>query len=323
MLPIPIPAPSPQSPAPPSLAPLRNLLNLPSEDEHARIAAWLLNALRPNGPHPILVLEGPPASGKSTAVRMLRALIDPSTATFLPNPITERDVMRLAWNHRVLAFDHATTLTPPVAGALCRLSTGAGYSLADHGERDSLDVTLHRPTVLTLPAGDRHAASIANPSLRVVLPPIPPERRRTEMDLWREFEAARPALFASLCTAVGGAMARKQETHLLWAVAGAPFIGFTENQIEAALRPDPIAKALAALVAEQGEWRGTHTELLSVLDQRGVPDLPADARSLSLRLNRSGLSIFGINLEPIRTGAARRIHVTQTSDSSVTLSPVK
>src|SRR5260370_843954 len=59
-------------------------------------AAWLLSALRPTGPYPILVLKGPAGSGKTILVRTLRTLIDPATSTFSPLPRTAHDLIRTA-----------------------------------------------------------------------------------------------------------------------------------------------------------------------------------------------------------------------------------
>jgi Cdc6-like AAA superfamily ATPase len=44
---------------------LRSCLNLPTRDAWLRCLAWLLAALRPSGPFPILILQGPPGSGKT------------------------------------------------------------------------------------------------------------------------------------------------------------------------------------------------------------------------------------------------------------------
>jgi hypothetical protein len=68
-----------------SVEPLRALLNLGGKetDENERsfrlILAWLVAALRPRGPYPALVLLGERGSAKSTAARILRSLVDPST----------------------------------------------------------------------------------------------------------------------------------------------------------------------------------------------------------------------------------------------------
>src|SRR5271154_751473 len=88
------------------------------DSEFARIAAWLVNALRPAGPYPILVLEGSAAGGKSTLARALRALIDPSPALVRRLPDRDEELPAYAFQNWVLAFDDAYRFPPKIADAL-------------------------------------------------------------------------------------------------------------------------------------------------------------------------------------------------------------
>src|SRR5207302_3407402 len=72
---------------------------------------WLLAALQPQGPYPILILHCPPGSGKTTTARMLRSLIDPVTTPLCALPGRDRAIEKLAHRHRVLAFDHVTRMS--------------------------------------------------------------------------------------------------------------------------------------------------------------------------------------------------------------------
>ena len=83
------PLPAPQRGA--SIADLRSFLNLERDDDFVIVVSWLVAALRPRGPYPVLVLQGEAGSAKSTAVRVLRELVDPNTAPLRSNharPVT-------------------------------------------------------------------------------------------------------------------------------------------------------------------------------------------------------------------------------------------
>ena len=59
---------------------------------------------------------------------MLKKLIDPCAAPDRAGPRDERDLMIRARNGWVLAFDNLSKLPDWLSDALCRLSTGGGFS---------------------------------------------------------------------------------------------------------------------------------------------------------------------------------------------------
>ena len=58
-------------------------------------------------------------SAKSTTVRILWALVDPSTAPLRTTPRQERDLYISANSGWVLAFDNISNLSPWLSDALC------------------------------------------------------------------------------------------------------------------------------------------------------------------------------------------------------------
>jgi len=57
---------------------LRKFLNPESDAQFQLIAGWLTWAIQPDGPFPILLLQGEQGSAKSTTARLLKSVIDPS-----------------------------------------------------------------------------------------------------------------------------------------------------------------------------------------------------------------------------------------------------
>ncbi len=86
MLPLPTPL------AGNSLEPLRTFLNV-SDEDWLLIKAWLVGAMAPSGPYPLLEVHGEQGSAKSTPARLLRSLIDPSTVPLRKEPKTETDLI--------------------------------------------------------------------------------------------------------------------------------------------------------------------------------------------------------------------------------------
>ncbi|HYW48294.1 MAG TPA: hypothetical protein VE959_35850, partial [Bryobacteraceae bacterium] len=287
-----LPDPS-QVPAPErSFEPLRQLLSLASPADFTRILVWLLAALRPQGPYPILVLQGPSQSGKSQTARMLRSLIDPSAVPFLPLPASETRLHELAFDHYILAFDHLSTMPRRLSDMLARLSSGASCFWHDTPRH------LQRPILLTVPG---HAAWTPSPDLasRILVAhfsELPQDRRLPESAMQEKFRAAHAPVLAALCDAVSQALTvdpRAAGALDAWARAAAPALHLTGDDIAAALanasqfsrEPDPLIAALRdLLLATPGrEWTGSSTQLLSALAPAARPSCPEE---LSKRLKK-------------------------------------
>src|SRR5215813_11548255 len=60
---------------------LRSFLNVQSDSDFVLVVAWLLACLRNRGPYPVIVLSGEQGAAKSFFSAILRALLDPNTAS--------------------------------------------------------------------------------------------------------------------------------------------------------------------------------------------------------------------------------------------------
>ena len=106
MLPLPLPARGG------SIDESRQFFNLPNRDDFVLVVAWLMGALRPVGPYPLLAISGEQGSAKTVLSKMLRALVDPSVAPVRALPREDRELFIAANNGHLLAFDNLTGLLP-------------------------------------------------------------------------------------------------------------------------------------------------------------------------------------------------------------------
>ncbi len=305
---------------------LRDFINVSDECAIRLIGAWLVQALRPTGPYPVLLFQGEQGSAKSTAERLVRSLVDPSTAPLRTTPRNERDLVIAATNSWCVAFDNISTLQPWLSDAMCRLSTGGGFSareLYTDSEEVLFDAT--RPLILNGIADVATRPDLLDRALVVTLPPIPEEKRRPEAELWREFEKARPHILAALFDAVAGALGAVEGVRLegmprmadfaMWATAAENALGwepgafmdaYSGNRVEAtesALEADPVAIAVRELMEDQDEWTGTAGELWEALNElvgegiRHTKTWPGAPNALSGRLKRLAPALRGIGIE--------------------------
>ena len=75
-----------------------------------------------------MIVQGEQGSAKSTFGRVIRSLIDPSTAMLRSAPKNEKDLMIAAQNGWLLSFDNLSSLKQEMSDSLCRLATGGGVS---------------------------------------------------------------------------------------------------------------------------------------------------------------------------------------------------
>jgi hypothetical protein len=317
---LPTPAPSGR------IEELRKFISVADDSSWYVMAGWLIQALRPRGPYPVLILQGEQGSAKSTAEHLLRALVDPSTAPLRTTPRNERDLIIAATNSWCVAFDNISTLPPWTSDALCRLSTGGGFSareLYTDSEEVLFDAT--RPVILNGITDVATRPDLLDRSLIVTLPPIPDDERKSEAALWREFEQARPAILGALFDAVSGALGAVESVRLegmprmadfaVWITAAENALGwepgaFTETYTgnrqeatESALEADPVAAAVRQFMQNRQQWTGTATELWKILnelvdeDVRHTKAWPAAPNSLTNRLKRLAPALRGIGID--------------------------
>jgi hypothetical protein len=311
-----------------SLEALRPFLNIPNENAFRLFCGFLVHTLCPDGPYPILNLEGEQGTAKSTTARILRSLVDPVKALLKTVPRDERDLMIAATNSRLLAFDNLSGVPLWLSNALCRLTTGGGLStrqLYSDGEETIFDAT--RPIILT--GIDRIASrhDLIGRSIIINLPVIPKDGRRTEKELWGEFEAARSGILGALCDAGAMALSRISEIDksglprmadfAAWVVAAEPALpwepgqfieayeGNQDDAISLALDNDVVAVAIMQFMEDRREWSGSATDLLEAVNlivsdtTRKLAAWPKAANGLTkrLRLISAFLRERGIDLD--------------------------
>jgi hypothetical protein len=123
MLPLPVPERGG------SIEALRPYLNLSNPDDFVLVVTWLLAALRPRGPYPLLAISGEQGSAKTVLSKLLGALVDPNEAPVRALSRAECELMIAANNAHLLAFDNLSGLPAWLSDALCRVASGGSFAV--------------------------------------------------------------------------------------------------------------------------------------------------------------------------------------------------
>ena len=185
---------------------LRRFVNVTDED-WPLLAGWLLVAFRPNGPYPVLCLYGEQGSARSTTERVLRMLVDPTSAPLRVEPRSPRDLIIAATNSWVVALDNLSHVPPWLSDAICRLATGGGFATRElYTDADEVLFDAQRPVILNGIVDLATCGDLLARSLLLTLPTIPEDRRQTEAEFCAAFEAARPRILGAILTAVAAGL---------------------------------------------------------------------------------------------------------------------
>jgi hypothetical protein len=321
---------------------LREFLNLRSDADFALIVGWVIGALHPRGPYPVLILHGEQGAAKSTTARVLRGLIDPNTAPQRSEPRETRDLMIAAKNGWVCSFDNISSLPPWFSDAFCRLSTGSGFGVrALYTDEDEVLFHAKRPVILNGIEELAVRGDLLDRALILDLPSLPEGKRRTESDFNAALDCALPSLLGAVLNATSAALANEQSVKLerlprmadfaQWVTAAEPALGWTQGTFMAAYTQNrrcanelpletPVAEAIRKL---ELPWEGTATELLRALEPmvdenaRRSRSWPQIGRTLANTLRRlaPNLRQAGIAIEFEREssrGRKRLIAITST-----------
>jgi hypothetical protein len=298
-----------------------------NEDGYKLIVSWLLAALRGRGPFPVLVLTGEQGTGKTFNGRKLRSLVDPNTSPVRALPRDIHDLYVAAMNGAVLVFDNLSGINAEMSDALCRLSTGGGFSArALYTDGDEVLFDGQRPILLTSIVDVASRPDLLDRSLLVLLVVIPDDRRQPEEMLWPEFEKARPRVLGALLDVVAHGLMHLPTTRLsnyprmadyahwlaacetaIWS-AGMHRAAYDANRASGAeniISDDSVGNALCRYMENRVEHVTTAAELYDelgklVTDQvRRSKDWPGAPRWLTDRLKRlaPALRKVGITIE--------------------------
>lgn len=176
-----------------SLDPLQDLLNLESEADFKLIVGWLIGAMNPAGPFPIMTLVGEQGSSKSTTARLLKQLTDPASIDLVALPKSERDLAIAARKTWTLPYDNLSKLSNGLSDAFCRLSTGGGFRTRTlYTDENEMLFNSIRPVIMNGITDFVTRQDLADRAIIINLPQIPKHKRLTEKQLMERWATANP-----------------------------------------------------------------------------------------------------------------------------------
>jgi hypothetical protein len=327
---------------------LRPFLNLSNQNEFVLVVAWLLAALLPDGPYPLLAISGEQGSAKTILSKILRALIDPNVAPVRALSREERELMIAANNGHLLAFDNLSGLPTRLSDSLCRLASGGSFAVRQlYTNDEEVLFQAARPILLNGIEDVISRPDLSDRAISLTLNQIGEVQRRPEAELWREFEIARPRILGAVLDAMvhglrtlGGVQLERlprMADFALWAAACEPALwsagtfarAYGANRraaVECIIDADPVAACVRQIMSECSSWTGSAADLLRASAERisrtrDGSGWSGSPRALAGHLRRAQtfLRALGIDIAFSREGRAgtRVIRIRRSAETTV------
>lgn len=310
---------------------LYSFINLPTDEWKLLFLVCVIATFIPGFPHAIPVFHGPQGSGKTTPLKLLKSLADPSLLKTMTIPTELKEFIQLASHHWFLFFDNVTSLSDWQSDALSKACTGDGFSKRGlYTDDDDIIYSFQRPIGLNGIPLVVQKADLLDRSILLGLERIPKEKRREEEEFWEEFNKKKPYFLGAIFDTVAKALELYSAINLKtrprmadftrWGCAISIALGYNQEQFlvayyenineqnNEAIEANPVGPALLSFIEKtfignRDEWEGSPTELFSELDKvaeslkikasRNWPKNPA-ALSKKLLLIQSNLADEGI-----------------------------
>ncbi|MDR0936628.1 MAG: hypothetical protein LBM98_08115 [Oscillospiraceae bacterium] len=296
---------------------------------------WLVSCFVPDFSHVIPVLSGEPGSGKTTALKYIKQLIDPVALYNLDIEARDKEFFIATTFNYFLPYDNGDSITKARSNTLCRLISGEGQVLKElYTTSDAKVFNIQRIIAMAGVNAIATRADLLQRCIMIKLNEIDKFHIEDELDLEVQFDALRPYILGSIFTILSEAMRIRPGVELKeksrmaafekWGYAigeamqrlgigysGAQFLEEYHNnkkvQTDVVISNSVVAMAIVNLMEEKDDWYGSATELLDCVREYAKSELmasnnrgiPQSARSLGHKLPyvKSALRSAGIWVE--------------------------
>ena len=326
---------------------LLKYINITDEYEQLLFLVYVITAFIPGYPHPLLILHGAQGAGKTTPMKVIKELVDPSELSGLSTPKNIEVFVQTASHHSFLFYDNLSKMPEWFSDALARAATGDSFSKRElYSDDDDVIYRFQKTIALNGINQVVYKSDLLDRSILVNLERISPENRKEYQVFWAEFEIDRPAILGAIFDILAVAIALYPSVNLTrlprmadftrWGYAIAQAAGYSGEmflraykdniaiQHDEAVEANPVAKVIIELMQNRDEWQGTPAMLYDVLYELSWKlnvnqshGWPKDAARLGRILTPivPNLNAKGIELERTRSDE-RTITIRKIADAT-------
>jgi len=266
---------------------LEDLTNLKSERDMRMCKVYAVTLPLAHIPRPILQTTGVMGSGKTTAGRVIKRLLDPTAPETVR--VDPRDFLQKASHSYIVMLDNVNSVPEWAVDVLCRLVTGEADSKRSlYTDDEDFIYEMKRAVLLNGINAPTDRGDAQDRTLPVELERIPDNKRRSEEDLWAYFESEHGRLLGAIFDTLAKTLRTKETLRLHrrprladwgeYAAAAYSVLGwgvekFLEDwgevvkvQNQGTLDGSPVAQAILSFMESRNEWTGLASDLHAKLE---------------------------------------------------------
>lgn len=189
-------------------------LNIHEQEHQLLVLTWLCSLIL-RIEHPILLLQGAHASGKTTAAERIRSVFDPASPMEMSIPTKEEDLALAFYKNAVCFFDNVGKLSKKVSDMFCKAVTGAGHSKrALFTDSEQVFYEYKRPILMTSICLPTNAEDFLSRCMTIPMNAIQSANRVSESKLDDMFETDLPEILGGVLDLTAKALSLKQYVKL-------------------------------------------------------------------------------------------------------------
>jgi 5S rRNA maturation endonuclease (ribonuclease M5) len=275
------------------LSALLPLLPIKRASDRLLFFVWLVTVPLAHISRPLIILTGPPGSGKTLCCEFVRSLLDPSSVGTVPLSKDHTEFVQMLNNQGMIMLDNVGTIPAWASDALCRAVDGAGVTKRKlHTDDEDITWFFRRTGIMSAIDRPVSATDILDRAICIEVERIPDIMRQDRGSLVKLFEEIRPELFESLLDTLSKALALKPAVRsdrlprmgewCLYGGAAAELLGFGRDQFIAAYRCkikdqseqsldwDVVALIVRSFVDREPRWEGSVSQLHAILSETAL-----------------------------------------------------
>jgi hypothetical protein len=278
---------------------LEELINLKSPRDKRMCKVYAVTIPLPHISRPIGQTTGVMGSGKTTAGRMIKRLLDPTAPETVR--VDPRDFLQKVSHCYIAMLDNVNSVPEWAVDVLCRLVTGEADSKRSlYTDDEDFIYEMKRAVLLNGINAPTERGDAQDRTLPVELQRIPDNKRRSEEDLWAQFEREHSRLLGAIFDVLAQTLKTRETLRLHrrprladwgeYAAAAYEVLGWGVEQFledwgevvrvqnMGTLDGSPVAQAILSFMDSRHEWTGLASDLHAKLE--------VEAEELNINIKR-------------------------------------